>query len=446
MGFCSILFLYTFLPLSVLMFWLVPKKARPGTLLAFNLLFGLFAGLWRGPALLLFPLLDYGAARWMEKSPSVKKRKRAAAFLSFFYFSLLAASFISQWSGMEQGLWMFLPLYFSCWALRSVAYLWDVARKEIPAESNFLRYLTYQTLFFFPTGGPVVLYQECAGGLFPAQCPWDKLSQGLRRLIRGLGKTLLLGSSLMEFWRLCSENGTAGALWFGLAGCGLGIYFLFSGFSDLSIGIGSLFGLNFPENFDHPFLSASIGEFLSRWQKTLARWGYRYFPKGGRSSTRLLLFLPLWALTGLLQGGGWNLLLWGLYIGLLLGLEQLLRNPLPRLSRWMGCIATFLLLLPGWILFSQRDTAGIRECLLGLTGQSPSGLWDNQTSFLLLHNGVLLVLGGFFAGPWTGRWMGQLESRNSTFFQVLLSLGYVVLLALSTAYLIGAGPAVLPSL
>ena len=446
MEFYSILFLYTFLPLSVLAFWLVPQKARTGTLLACNLLFGLFSGLWRGPALLLCPLLDYGAARWIEKSPSAKKRKGTAAFLSFFYFLLLAGSFISQWSGREQGLWRFLPLYFSCWVLRSAAYLWDVARKEIPAESNFLRYLAYQTLFFFPTGGPVVLYQECAGGFFPAKCPWDRLSQGLRRLIRGLGKTLLLGGGLMEFWRLCLENGTAGALWFGLAGCGLGIYFLFSGLSDLSIGMGGLFGLHFPENFDHPFSSLGIGEFLGRWQKTLTRWGYRYFPKGRRSSTRLLLFLPLWGLTGLLQGGGWNLLLWGLYVGLLLGLEQLLRNPLSRLPRWMGCTVTFLLLLPGWVLFSQQDAAGIRECLLGLTGQSPSGLWNNQTSFLLLHNGTLLILGGFFAGPWTGRWMKQLETRNSVSIQALLSVGYVVLLALSTAYLIGAGPAALPNL
>lgn len=120
--------------------------------------------------------------------------------MTFFYFLLLAGSFINQWSGREQGLWGVSPSLFSCWVLRSAAYLWDVARKEIPAESNFLRYLTYQTLFFFPTGGPVVLYQEwCAGGVFPAKCPWDRLSQGLRRLIRGLGKTLLLGAALWNF-------------------------------------------------------------------------------------------------------------------------------------------------------------------------------------------------------------------------------------------------------
>lgn len=172
--------------------------------------------------------------------------------------------------------------------------------------------------------------------------------------------------------------------------------------------------------------------------------GISLFPKGKTFLYQAAVVSSALGLTCLLQGGGWNLLLWGLYVGLLLGLEQLLRNPLSRLPRWMGCTVTFLLLLPGWVLFSQQDAAGIRECLLGLTGQSPSGLWNNQTSFLLLHNGTLLILGGFFAGPWTGRWMKQLETRNSVSIQALLSVGYVVLLALSTAYLIGAGPAALP--
>lgn len=171
MEFYSILFLYTFLPLSVLAFWLVPQKARTGTLLACNLLFGLFSGLWRGPALLLCPLLDYGAARWIEKSPSAKKRKGTAAFLSFFYFLLLAGSFISQWSGREQGLWRFLPLYFSagCCAPQPIFGMWR--EKRFRRNPIFFDTLPIKPCFSSPLAAQSFFTRSAPGGSFLPNAP-----------------------------------------------------------------------------------------------------------------------------------------------------------------------------------------------------------------------------------------------------------------------------------
>lgn len=430
----SILFLYTFLPVALALFWITPGRWKMGVLCVFNLVFWLFTGLYRFPLLLLCPLFDFFVCRRMERIPRQGKRRPWALAGTALYVALTALLLVSSWCGSKQ-LPLFFPLGFTCWALRSVSYLWDVARKEITAEKNFLRYFTYQTLFCFRAGGPVVSYQDLGGSFSPC-CSRRSLAKGLQKTIRGIAKMTLLGQSLISFWNGCLEAGTVLSMWLGLAALAMGLYYMFSGLSDLSIGVGAMFGLSLPENFDHPLAAASIGGFLGGWQKTLSRCFYRYFPQGHTTPTRFAWFFPMWALIGLLQGGSWNLAVWGLYVGFLLVVEQVLQAPLFRLKKGLGWLITFLLLLPGWVLFAlQPDQWG--SAFGAMFGQN--GFCNAQTGYLLLHNSLFLLAGAAFAGPWVGRWR-QKKERGGPMWWTLLSVGYAVLLALSTAWLIGGGP------
>ena len=440
MVFDSILFLYTFLPISLVLFWVLPKRLKPAGLLVCNLFFWIFSGLWAVPFILISPLFDYFLGRKLEGIASTGRRKKAAWCGLGVYVLVLAAWLMPKWANIESGLSLFLPLGIVCWIMRSSAYLLDIASGEIQAETSFFRYFTYQTCFFFHPASPVAPYQKDGRGLFSGKNSADQLSEGLRGTIRGVSKAALLGGSLMSFCTACFQEKTTFALWIGLAAFGMGLYFLFSGFSDMSTGIAAMFGLSLPQNFRHPLGSENIGQFLARWEQSVSDWLFRYLPFGKRNSTRGILFLLLWSLFGLWHGSGWNLLLWGLYLGLLLWMEQALRSPLSRLPKWVRILLTNLLLIPGWLLFSQNSFSSMLDCLKGLAGMGTAGLWSRQTAFLLLNNGVIFLLGIFFASPCPGIWIKKLEQTPGRAVPILISLGYLLLLLLSTAFLVGTEP------
>ena len=392
MVFSSLTFLFTFLPITAALYYIIPNRTwRNGVLLIASLVF--YA--WGEP---LFILLLLGATMesWLgglllELTESERGRKRVVAVVTalllgnlavFKYLGFFCRTLSPAVPALAEIRELALPIGISFYTFQILSYVIDLYRGKVALQKNFFRLLLYVSFFPQLIAGPIVRYETVEQELTMRRESWNDAGAGVRRFIRGLAKKVLLANSAARIASIIYAGDTAvfgtGAYWLAAVSYTLQIYFDFSGYSDMAIGLGQLFGFHFPENFDYPYVSRSVTEFWRRWHISLSTWfrDYVYIPLGGNRVSKakwVRNILLVWALTGLWHGAAWNFVLWGLYYAVLLLLEKAIEKPvlqkLPSALRWAG---TMVLVTLGWVLFDRTDPQALGQALQSLFSLRPT--------------------------------------------------------------------------
>ena len=450
MIFSSIPFLYYFLPCVLLAFYLMPKAGRNGVLLLFSLLF--YA--WGEPRYLVVMLaatvLGYGFGLAMERFPKVKKGLLIASVASSLSFLLCFkyADFFLENLGALTGrpialLKLSLPVGISFYTFQILSYTIDVYRGQAAAQKNLIDLACYVTFFPQLIAGPIVRYTDIARQLRCRDYSLAQFREGTRRFLIGLGKKVLLANLLGEICAAWRQTTDASVLftWLYAVSFTLHIYFDFSGYSDMAIGLGRLFGFRFPENFQYPYISRSITEFWRRWHISLGTWfrDYVYIPLGGNRKGKPRQFLNIfivWMLTGFWHGAAWNFLFWGLWFAVLLIIEKtfLLRHL--EKSRVLGRFYVLLAVIFSFVLFDASGLSAALVCITQLLGLGGLPLSSPQAAYLLGSNALLLTAAMVGATP-APKIAAQAIARRWPRVSALLEpVMLVLLLLLCTAFLV----------
>ena len=401
MLFSSIPFLYYFLPAVILVYFLVPQRFRNLVLLVFSLV---FYG-WGEPRYLFLmagSILGYfvcGLA--IERWPDLKKLwmwvsvALAVALMGIFKYADFFISSVSAVTGLSMKLLrLALPVGISFYTFQCLSYIIDVYRGNVPAQHSIVSFGAYVCLFPQLIAGPIVRYIDVARELEERTHSMEKFCDGLRRFLVGLGKKVLIADGLalvIERFRSCGEPSVVFYWAYALA-FSLHIYFDFSGYSDMAIGLGKIFGFHFLENFNYPYLSRSVSEFWRRWHMSLGSWfrDYVYIPLGGsRVSTGrwVVNILAVWMLTGLWHGASWNFVIWGLlYAALLLG-----ERFIPGMKK-LGAFYTFPVVMLGFVVFNAADLSQAASDLGAMFGLGGLPLMTAETAYYLKSFALLFVL------------------------------------------------------
>lgn len=459
MVFSSFVFLLVFFLVVMLLYFLVPGRIRNVVLLMASLLF--YA--WGEPiyvSIMLFStVFDYTNGRLIEK---FKKENRQTAakvtliidmignlgILGFFKYADFVLENVNAITGAGiELLHIALPIGISFYTFQTMSYTIDVYRGVVPASRNILDFATYVTLFPQLIAGPIVQYKTVEKELANRKITVDNFAEGAFRFVIGMAKKVILANQIGALFTTISgmsEISTATA-WLGAIAYSFQIYFDFSGYSDMAIGLGRMFGFHFLENFDHPYISASITEFWRRWHISLSSWfrEYVYIPLGGNRKglkRQLINIMIVWMLTGLWHGASWNFVLWGLYYGILLMIEKIFLlkwlDRIPRVFRHIYCL--FLVII-GWTIFSQTDFGMLGDYLQTMAGVG-TVLVDSTFFYHLSCNAVLLVvlcLCSVDYKPLIAKSKKLSAFMQSSAYDVVRTIIMVVLMAICFAFLVG---------
>lgn len=404
MVFSDSVFLFMFLPLTLAVYYAVPFAFKNTVLFLTGLLF--YA--WGEPVYVLIMLLstaiDYCAGRLMDRFDSNKNIRKATLLVSVVMnLSLLGIfKYGSFFIGSVNGIFgsaipdpgLPLPIGISFFTFQSMSYTIDLYRRNIKVQKNFIDFAAFVTMFPQIVAGPIVRYEDVSAQLACRRIDLSSISDGITRFVCGMCKKVLIANSIGALWTDVKAQDyasmPAATAWLGIAAFTLQIYFDFSGYSDMAIGLGKMLGFDFPENFRYPYNSKSIAEFWRRWHITLGDWfkSYVYFPLGGsRGSTAATIrnTLIVWLLTGLWHGASWNFILWGLYYGVLIILEKFVfRRLLERTPSALRHILTMLAVVFGWVIFEITSPASELEFVKAMLGFG--GSFANSFTLNALHN------------------------------------------------------------
>ena len=452
MRFSSLPFLFGFLPITLAIYFAVPLRWRNLALLLTSLVFyGWGEPIYLG-IMVLSILIDYTHGLLVERYRSRDKLARwfvaesvilNLGLLGFFKYWDFFAENLSRLPGITlPALGLPLPIGISFFTFQTMSYTIDVYRRDAPAQRDIVAFGAYVTMFPQLVAGPIVRYREVAAELKERVNTTADFAAGAGRFTVGLAKKVLLANSIGALWDAELAAQSAGMLtafggWLGIAAYGFQIYFDFSGYSDMAIGMGQMLGFHFPENFDYPYTAASVTEFWRRWHISLTTWfrEYLYIPLGGsrKGTWRTVrnIFL-VWFCTGFWHGASWNFILWGLHFFVWLMLEKyLLKDFLQRLPRWLRHAYTLLVVFAGWGIFAMEDLSVcggyFRVCFGG------GALWSAVDGYYLRTYAVLLVLltvGS--ANTVKAVWERLPERAREALAPVLMLAGLV----LCTAYLV----------
>ncbi len=436
MVFSSYLFLFFFLTLLLALYFLLPPRCRGGRN-ALLLAFSLFFYLCGGPKYLLlmllsiavnyaFGLLCAGRRPWTLWAAAAAN----LLLLGWFKYAAFFAQLLNSLRLPVPVPEIVLPVGISFFTFQGLSYVIDVYRGEAAAERSLLRVALYISLFPQLVAGPIVRYTAVAGELSQRRESLDDFAAGALRFTFGLGKKMLLANNLglMADDVFGTLSLSASAAWLGALAYTGQIYFDFSGYSDMAIGLGRMFGFHFEENFNYPYLSRSITEFWRRWHMSLSGWfrDYVYIPLGGSrcgTAKQIRNVAVVWLLTGLWHGAAWNFVLWGAYFGvLLLGERFVWRRALDRAPGWARHLYAMLLVILGWVLFRCESLTALGTYLAAMftLGQGIPG----QSIYLLKQYGFFLLAGLLASLPVKGWAEAALRRQNQ---EALLCWGPVVL-------------------
>jgi alginate O-acetyltransferase complex protein AlgI len=391
-AFSSNFFLFAFMPLALALHGVAPRHSRNAVLVVINLLFYAFDSGWLAWILVFSILLNHVAAKALANSEGGTRKAVLVAAIAanlallfhYKYTSFLwdATGHVLRAAGIEigHGPAIELPIGISFFTFQALSYLADVNAKRCRPAARLVDFAMYHSLFPQLIAGPIVRYVEIEGAIYDRRLTWDAAADGVFRFCLGLGKKIIIADNMGvladPIFALPASELTTPIAWLGVLAYTLQIYFDFSGYSDMAIGLARLLGFAFPENFNLPYRSRSITEFWRRWHMTLSRWfrDYVYIPLGGNRNgpwrTYRNLFV-VFLLCGLWHGAGYTFVLWGLYHGVLLALERAWRDhvgPLPEGP--LAWATTFLLLMLGWVLFRSPDIATAGQFFKALAGFS----------------------------------------------------------------------------
>lgn len=457
MVFSSITFLYYFLPLVIGIYFVCPKNLKNGVLLFSSLI---FYG-WGEPKYIIFMVfsivVNYILGLLIERHSGSAWGKRwlivsvvfSLGMLGYFKYVDFFIANVNSLTGLSVPfLKVVLPIGISFYTFQILSYTIDVYRKNTKAQKNLLSLATYVAFFPQLIAGPIVRYTDIAQALDSREHSLMKIRIGIRRFLFGISKKVLIANSLGELCKIFADSQERDVLFYWLYAVAftLQIYFDFSGYSDMAIGLGKVFGFDFQENFNYPFISQSITEFWRRWHMSLGTWfrDYLYIPLGGNRVGRMRwlfnIFL-VWMLTGLWHGAAWNFVIWGMLFAVLLMIEKLwLGSYLKKMPRSISHLYVMLLVITSFVIFDAPDLSTSAERIRSMFGISGLPLAGVQSVYYLRSYLIIFVIAIIGSTDLPKRIIGRI--RKTPFGAIALTgaepVVCVVLLLLTTAYLIDA--------
>lgn len=456
MVFSSLLFLFCFLPLVLAVYYLLPRSFRNGFLFFASLFF--YA--WGEPVYIVIMLVstvfDYGNGLLLGHFEGHKKKQQGVvalavignlAILGFFKYAdfvimNLNALFHLNWPLLN----IPLPIGVSFYTFQTMSYSIDVYRKEAPIQRNILSFGAYVALFPQLIAGPIVRYKDIAEALNDRVETLDRFAQGVERFAVGLVKKVLLANNIGLLWDkvkgLPASEHSVLAAWLGILAFTFQIYFDFSGYSDMAIGLGKMLGFDFPENFNFPYISRSVTEFWRRWHISLGTWfrEYVYIPLGGNRvspARHIFNIFAVWSLTGLWHGASWNYVLWGLYyFALLIAEKYFLGRVLQRVPAFVSVTTTFFLAVMGWVIFAIEDLGSMSIYFGRLFGLGQVPLVSGEGLFLLSTYGPLFLVCVLTSTPIFSKLHQRLKQENPVWLTPVTTFVLALSFFFSTAYLV----------
>lgn len=448
MLFSSITFLYYFLPVVLLLYGISPKSMKNLVLLVFSLIF--YA--WGEPKYVVLMIVSiivgYGAGRLIETFYEQKLAKGILAgtilihlgcFVYFKYADFIIGNVNRMTGSSMLFLKLALPIGISFYTFQILSYEIDVYRGKVSAQKSILRLATYITMFPQLIAGPIVRYADIEHQLEERHSGYGDAATGIRRFLLGLGKKVLIANTLGELCEIFKASGDKSVLFFWIYAVAftLHIYFDFSGYSDMAIGLGKIFGFDFMENFNYPYIAGSVTEFWRRWHMSLSQWfrDYVYIPLGGNrcSKSRWLFNLfVVWLLTGLWHGAEWNFALWGIYFAILLVVEKMWIGKWLEKHRILSHVYLILIVLIGFVIFNATDLSEAVSYVGAMFGMGGYPWISAEAIYYLISYAVVLVIALVGATPFARTLAVNLEEKVG-WLEPLLLIGVLIL---STAYLV----------
>lgn len=413
MVFSSILFLFWFLPITLLLYFLAPKKYKNIVLLICSLFF--YA--WGEPKYILIMIfstvLDFTTGKMVARAKqdgNINQAKRwlwlsislnLGSLMFFKYSNFFITNINSLFSLNFKILNIKLPIGISFYTFQTMSYTIDIYRGEAKTQHNIFDFATYVTLFPQLIAGPIVRYQDIQDELNERSISLTQINSGINRFVIGLAKKVLLANNIGLVWEQISSgqyNSSVLLHWIGILCFAFQIYFDFSGYSDMAIGLGSMFGFNFPENFNYPYMSKSITEFWRRWHMTLGIWfrEYVYIPLGGNRGSRFMQIrniFVVWILTGIWHGASWNFAIWGLYFAVLLLIEKfIVQRFIHKIPKIMRHVGTLVLILISWVIFAFDSLDMGLHYLSNMFALNGTPLYTQEALYILSTQFIMLII------------------------------------------------------
>ena len=449
MLFSSITFIYYFLPILLLIYFLVPKKIKNLTLLIFSLIFYFLGEPKYIVVLLLSCVINYVISKLMK----YKKYKKLLLILAiiynvgqllvFKYTDFFIDNINNIFNSSIPFMYILMPIGISFFTFQALGYVIDVYNKKHKPAKSLIDFMTYVSLFPQLIAGPIVRYSDVENELSKRETSFPKFSEGIKRFVIGLSKKVLIANVLGEIITLLIEE-TVVASWLKPVLFTLQIYYDFSGYSDMAIGLGLMFGFRFLENFNYPLIASSITDFWRRWHISLSSWfrDYIYIPLGGNKVSKLKhlrnIFV-VWFLTGFWHGASWNFILWGLYFFIFLIIEKYLLKKYLDKTKVIKHIYTILIVIISFLIFNTETIPEIINSLKNMFFINDIPTITKETLYYLRSNIVLFIVAIIGATPFMKLLIGKLkETRLKIVIDVLEPVTYIVLLTLTTAFLIDA--------
>lgn len=456
MVFSSLLFIYLFLPLTMFIYYLSPRKIRNAIILIMSLI---FYG-WGEPIYIFLMigsiLIEYLGSILIDKNRNNKDKSKLifitilviniSTLVFFKYYGFIIDNINSLFRTNLRIRTLPLPLGISFYTFKLISYLVDVYNNKVKVQKNIISFGAYIAMFPQLISGPIVQYSIVEKELNKRIETISDFGAGIEKFIIGLGKKVLIANNIGLLWSeikaLPNNELSVLTAWLGIIAFTLQIYYDFSGYSDMAIGLGKMLGFTFPENFNYPYISKSVTEFWRRWHISLSSWfrDYIYIPLGGNRrglAIQIRNIFIVWFTTGLWHGASWNFIIWGLYFGVVIFIEKIfLLKILNKLPKIVGNIYTMLLVIISWVFFDIDTLKGALSYIGVMFGRSQNAIYDNLSMYLLNTNLVIIVVAVIGVTPLVKNIINFLKGRLKIPGSIMVLIFCILILIISTAYLV----------
>ncbi len=439
----------------------MPKRWKNYILLLFSLVFYACGEPVYILLMIFASAVDYGNGLLMTKFGDTKKKRKIfllfsvfinLSMLGFFKYADFFIETINQIGNLSiKPLGLGLPIGISFFTFQTMSYSIDLYKKEVEVEKNYFTYLTYVSMFPQLIAGPIVRFSTVREELHHREITRDGFSDGLLRFMQGLFKKVLIANNMGALWEnirgLSYGTISVTTAWLGAISFTLQLYFDFSAYSDMAIGMGKMLGFRYLENFNYPLIAKSVTDFWRRWHISLSTWfrDYIYIPLGGNRvgiGKHLRNIAVVWFLTGLWHGAAWNFILWGVYYGILLTLEKYVwGKKLAKLPAFFQHIYAIWIVVFGFTIFVFDDMGKLGEYLTFLFGIAKNPIFGTEILYYLMNYGVLLIVAVLLSAPiypWLQKKIEQIQTkRKKDVIKAICAVCYIALFLLTTAYLVG---------
>lgn len=461
MLFSSVTFLFFFLPIVFTLYYISPKKIKNYTLLLFSIIFYAWGGILYLPLLIISIMINYIFGLQIEKYKDNNKKRKNILIISII-FNVLFLGVFKYTNFITDNINIIfktsinipiipLPIGISFYTFQAMSYVIDVYRNDGKVQKNIFNLALYISMFPQLVAGPIVRYETIDNQITNRIHNIDKFNQGIERLTIGLFKKVIISNTVGELsaliYSLSNYQMSISVAWLGAIAYTLQVYFDFSGYSDMAIGLGKMLGFEFLENFNYPYISKSVSEFWRRWHISLGSWfrDYIYIPLGGNRVSNIKTYRNLtivWLITGIWHGASWNFVAWGLYFGIFIMLERaFLQNILNKIPKVFSHIYLLIVVIFGWVLFSKPDLKSAIDYMKIMIGVGEYPFINGYTTFYLSQYWLSLTMAIILSTPIIKRTKQLIKKSNKkimTEIEIIKPLIYFILFFITTVYLVNS--------